>query len=153
MEQPGRPRHLRLWFAIAILVSAAASGGGVYAYEQYTTHLSVTGMNWELFVNNTSLGYLYETPALGCAQTGNCPTNAALSTLWTDFLIVTYGPGEFNLTIQNLTISPPFAIVGSEPSIPYLLVSGQGVASFHVAIQLPSTAGSYSPLGEVWVSR
>ncbi len=153
MEASKGPGHLRLWFLVAVLVTAAASGGGVYVYEQYTTHLTVTGVNWGLFVNNTSYGYVFEDPSVGCGETENCPSNAVIGTVWTDLVPFTYGPAEFNLTVRNMTISPSFEILSSIPQIPVFLVPGQGVIFFHIAIHLPGNSCSYSPLGEIWVSK
>lgn len=153
MGPPMRPRYLRVWFVISVLLSTAVSGGAVYVYELYSTHMSVTGVNWEVFLNNTSMGYVFKDPSVGCGETGNCPRNVEVGTAWTDFVPFAYGPSEFNLTIKNMTISWPFEILSTSPALPVFLISGQGVVSFHIVVHLPGTSGSYSPLGEIWISR
>lgn len=149
MAEPVRVRHVRLWLVVAVLVSAAASGGGVYAYEQYATHLSVTGTNWELFLNNSSEGYVYENPT--CP--GPCPANAQVNSVWNYPLTIYAGSYHSNLSIVNLTLALPFKIVGVSPSVPTPLGLGDGVVILHFAIQLPSDPGTFSFTGTVWIAR
>ena len=152
MAEPARPSHLRWWFVIAVVVSSAASGGGVYAFEYYTTHVTITGVNWEVFVNGTSQGYLFEWPSYGCAGAGGCPRNASLGTVWGDSLSLSYGPDESNLSVRNVTISSPLTVVGVTPGLPVRLGSGYGTVLFHVSIELPQSPGYFSVLGRIWIS-
>jgi hypothetical protein len=139
-----------LWFALAIILSASASGGGVYLYTQYATHLTVTGINWGVYVNNSLAGYLFHSEPSGCEA--GCPTNAQVNSVWIYTLVWAYGSAEYNLSVVNVTLPLPFHVVGTSPSIPRELGAGGGTVSFHVAIQLPSDPGSYSVLGAVWIA-
>ena len=139
-----------LWFAVAIVVAAAASGGGVYVYTQYATHLRVAGINWQVFVNNTSMGYVFNSEASGCQA--QCPANAQVNSVWTYTLAFSYGTAEYNLSVVNMTLPQPFYLLGILPSIPKELAATSGSVSFRIAIQLPANPGSYSVLGAVWVA-
>src|SRR5437879_12274390 len=69
--RPGPRKGVGLrWFTVAIVVAAAASGGGVYVYTQYATHLAVAGINWPVDVNNTSMGHVSNREAAGCLAQG-----------------------------------------------------------------------------------
>ena len=153
MAVPARPKHLRLWFAIAVAASAVASGAGVYAYDYYSTHLTVTGVNWQMFVNRTSWGFLYPTPSSGCSGAAQCPNNATIGGVWLDVVDFRYIPTEFNLSVRNLTISSPFSIIDESPALPLFLNPGPGLAVIYAEIELPHSGGYYSPLGEIWISR
>jgi len=139
-----------LWFAVAIVVAAAASGGGVYVYTQYATHLAVAGINWQVYVNNTSTGYVFNSEASGCQA--QCPASAQVNSVWIYTLVFVYGTAEYNLPVVNMTLPQPFHLLGIFPSIPKELAAGSGSVSFRIAIQLPANPGSYSVLGAVWVA-
>lgn len=139
-----------LWFAVAIVVTAGASGGGVYFYTQYATHLTVTGINWQVYVNETSVGYVFNSEPAGCAA--GCPRNAQVNSVWVYQLVWGYGTAVYNLSVVNVTLPLPFHIVGISPSVPRVLTASGGSAVFHVAIQLPPDPGSYSVLGAIWVA-
>jgi hypothetical protein len=151
-EVPDRAPRLRLWFVVAVAVSAVASGAGVYAYQYYTTRVTVSGINWEVFINGSSRGYVFDGGHSGCVAAGNCPNNATTGTLWIDVLSFPYGPTEYNLAIRNVTTSTPFTVVWVSPSQPVLVAQFSDSIDLHIAIQLPSSAGTYSPLGEIWIS-
>jgi hypothetical protein len=144
MALPPPRRNVRLWFVVAISLSAIASGSGVYAYEQYANHLTVSGLDWEVFVNNRSDGYLYDGSAAGCS--GGCPTNAPVGSLWSVEFSVTLGR---NATVANVVIPSPFALVGITPGLPFVQGAGTTTVTFHLAVQLPSAPGTYSLLGTV----
>lgn len=131
-------------------MAAGATGGGVYLYAQYATHLSVTGINWQVYVNNTTVGYLFHSEPAGCEA--GCPTNAQVNSVWLYTLAFAYGPAEYNLSVVNVTLPMPFHIVGMSPSIPRVLTVGGSFVSFRLAIELPPDPGSYSVLGAVWIA-
>jgi len=139
-------RHL-LPFVIVAVVAAAASGAGVYVYTQYTTHLTVTGINWQIFVNNTSMGYLFHGESAGCE--GQCPSNAQVNSVWLYALLFPFASAEYNLTVVNVTMPPPFQVLGTSPPTPIELAGVGFSTSFRVAIQLPPNPGSYSVLGTI----
>lgn len=139
-----------LWFIIALIVAAGASGGGVYSYMQSATHLTVTGINWQIYVNNSSAGYLFHSEPAGCEA--SCPTNAQVNSVWTYSIPFAYGTAEYNLSVVNVTLPMPFRIVGISPGLPRMLTPDGASAPLHIAIQLPPDPGSYSVLGAVWVS-
>ena len=138
------------WFAVAIIGAAGLSGGGVYLYTQYATHLTVSGINWQVYVNNTSIGYLFNSEPSGCEA--GCPTDAQVNSVWLYALPFVYGSAEYNLSVVNVTLPPPFCIVGISPTVPQVLAAGRGSVLFQVAIELPPDPGSYSVLGAVWVA-
>ena len=137
-------------FAVAVIVASVASGGGVYLYTQYLTHLNVSGINWQVYVNNSSVGFVFNSERAGCEAV--CPTNAQANSVWPYTLVFPYASAESNLSVVNITLPLPFHIVGISPSIPRQLPAGPGSVSFQIAIQLPPNPGSYSVLGAVWVA-
>lgn len=146
---PHLVRRLLPFILVAVL-AAAASGAGVYAYVQYTTHLTVTGINWQMFVNNTSAGYLFHSESAGCE--GQCPANAPVNSVWTYTLVFPFSAANYNVTVVNVTLPAPFVVLGTSPVVPIAL-KGVGIGpSFRVAIQLPSDSGIYSVTGAIWTN-
>jgi hypothetical protein len=137
-----------LLFTVAIVVAAVAAGGGVYVYTQYATHLAVTGINWQVYVNNTLIGYVFNSEESGCQA--QCPANAQVNSVWIYTLALSSESSNF--TVVNVTLPLPFQIVGTSPALPKEVVVGSGSASFRIAIQLPANPGSYSVLGAVWIA-
>ena len=148
-----QPRTLRVaWLVVAVVLAASVTGGAVYAYEQYVSHVTVTGINWQVFLNNSSSGYLFGGGTMGCQSLG-CPTNAPVASVWTFHLYVYYAAYDDGLSIRNLTVPAPFGLAGSAPPIPVLLVQGSADIVVGVTLQLPSSPGSYSILGTIWIAK
>ncbi len=142
-----RGRQLLSYVAVA-LVAAAGSGVGVYAYTQYATHLTVTRINWEVFQNHTSVGFLFNGASAGCDS--QCPANAPVGTVWMYALVFPFSMADYNRTVVNVTLPAPFEVLGTSPVTPIRLTAVGNAVSFRVAIQLPADPGTYSVTGAIW---
>ncbi|MCI4319995.1 MAG: hypothetical protein L3K23_07695 [Thermoplasmata archaeon] len=147
-----RTRYFPLWIATAVLVGVAVGGGSIYRYEQTSAHVTVTGANWEVFVNNSSTGYVFNEPLSGCAV--GCPTGALAGSVWTVLLPFGYGSGENGASILQFTAPSPFVLLSYSPALPiHLPLPGGAEVQEKMLIELPTTAGSYSYLGTIWIGE
>ncbi len=143
------PRRSRLLLlVVVVLVAAGAASGGWYVYVQYTTHLTVTGINWEVFVNNTSVGYMFNSESAGCE--GQCPVNALVDSVWTYAFTFPFASASYNTTVVNVTLPAPFHVLSTSPPTPIVLTGVGFSVSFRVAIRLPSGPGTYAVTGALW---